>query len=263
MFVFLSKFLPPLIYPLGLAMLLIVLALVLRRRPRLRTGIEIAALALLLVTSNQLFASWLARSLEWQYLPPAEIPHTDVIVLLGGGTEPQQPPRDFPELNGAGDRLLHAAQLYQQGKAPAILASGGNITWLENRATTPASDMAEILQLMGVPAGAIWQENQSQNTYENALFCARILKEKGITRVILVTSAMHMPRSVALFRKQGIEVIPSPADFSITTQGWQEMSSTPGAWAVHLLPEAGSLSTISAVLKEYIGMFVYHLRGWM
>jgi len=263
MFVFLSKFLPPLIYPLGLAILLIAAALVLRKYPRLRTAAEILAVLILILFSNQQVSSSLARSLEWQYLPSGEIPSADVIVLLGGGTEPGQPPRPAPELNGAGDRLMQAARLFRAGKAPSILVSGGNIAFFGNTSSTPAEEMRFLLVEMGIPNQAIWLESKSQNTYENALYCAQILREKGIKRVILVTSAMHMPRSVALFKKQGIEVIPSPADFSVTVQNWNEQNATPEAWLVNLLPSAGNLSTTSAVLKEYIGIFVYHLRGWL
>jgi uncharacterized SAM-binding protein YcdF (DUF218 family) len=117
--------------------------------------------------------------------------------------------------------------------------------------------------LMGVPKQAIWLEDQSQNTYENALNCASLLKSRGITRVILVTSAMHMPRSVALFRKQGIEPIPAPSDFTVTEEGWKELGSTPEAVLVNILPNAGSLNLTSSALKEYIGLLTYHLRGWL
>ena len=262
MFVFLSKLLPPLAYPLGLAILLVLAALLLRKRPRLRTAAEVIALILLVLSSNHWVSFLLARSLEWQYLPNGEIPSAEVIVLLGGGTEPAIYPRTFPELNGAGDRLVRAANLYHQGKAPAILASGGNITWMDSQISTPASDMTVLLERMGVPSTAIWQEDRSQNTYENAVYCANILKEKKITRVILVTSALHMPRSVAIFRKLGVDVIPAPADFAVTQEGWAEITSTPEAWLVNLLPSAGSLGLTSAALKEYFGLLVYRLRGW-
>ena len=264
MFVFFSKFLPPFIYPLGIGLLLAAASLLfLRKHPKLRAAAELTSLAVLLLASNHWVAFSLARSLEWQYLPTPEIPVTEVIVLLGGGTEPAQAPRTAPELNGAGDRLLRAADLYRSGKAPAILSSGGNITWLENRPATPAGDMAILLNQMGVPANAVWLEDRSQNTYENALFCARILKQKGITKVILVTSALHMPRSAALFRKQGIQVIPAPADYTVTQEGWAELTSSPGAWIINVLPSAGSLSITSACLKEYLGILAYWLRGWI
>jgi uncharacterized SAM-binding protein YcdF (DUF218 family) len=270
MFVFLSKFLPPFIYPLGLALFFLCAGLLLRARKRLRTIAFILALLILLLASNRFVAISLARSLEWRYLPSAEIPSAQVIVLLGGGTEPATPPRPLVELNSAGDRVLYAAFLYRQHKAPAILASGGNLAFAtapstaQSSVSTPAREMQSLLKFMDVPADAIWLDNQSQNTYENALFCARILKEKGITRVILVTSAMHMPRSVALFKKQGIEVIPAPVDFTVTQSTWEDLNSEPFlARIVDLLPNTSSLGLTTNVMKEYFGILAYRLRGWL
>jgi len=86
MFIFLSKFLPIFVYPLGLSCVLIVLALFTFRRPKWQRIILLLALVVLLVSSSHGFAYGLARSLEWRYLPPAELPDSDVIVVLGGGT---------------------------------------------------------------------------------------------------------------------------------------------------------------------------------
>src|SRR5512135_2672542 len=169
MFVYLSKLLPPLVYPLGLAILFLVLALILARRPRLRTAALVISTVVLLAASNRWVASSLARSLEWRYLPASDIPNADVIVLLGGGTDSADPPRPMVEVNGAGDRVFYAAYLYRQGKAPAILASGGNLSFAGQQPSTPAEDMAKLLNFMDVPASAIWLEDKSQNTYENAL----------------------------------------------------------------------------------------------
>ena len=117
---------------------------------------------------------------------------------------------------------------------------------------------------MDVPANAIWLEDKSQNTYENALFSAQILKSRGITRVILVTSAQHMPRSVALFEKQGIQVIPAPADFTITVDSWQQLSENNLAGQIiDLLPNTSNLGLTSNALKEYLGWLAYRLRGWL
>jgi uncharacterized SAM-binding protein YcdF (DUF218 family) len=264
MFVFLSKFIPPLLYPLGLAVVFLVLALILHKHARLRKFALILALAILLVASNRWVSISLARSLEWRYLPQGEISPAEVIVLLGGGTDPASPPRPMVEVNGAGDRMLYAALLYRQGKAPVILASGGNIDFFGSRPSTPAAEMAAILELTGVPEQAIWLQPKSQNTYEDALYCAQILKEKGITRVILVTSAMHMPRSVALFEKQGIQVVPAPTDFSVTQDSWADLTGAnlPGQ-IIYLLPSTSSLSLTTNALKEYLGILAYRLRGWL
>jgi uncharacterized SAM-binding protein YcdF (DUF218 family) len=262
MIIFLSKFLPLFVYPVGLIGILLVAALIFRRMPRLRNGLIIAALAVLFLCGNRWTAVALTRSLEWRYFPPAQIPTVQAIVVLGGGTESAIYPRSTVELNGAGDRVLYAARLYKEGKAPYLLLSGGNITWLETRSSTPAQEMAEILGMLGVPQSALLLEDQSQNTYENALYSSRMLKAKGITRVLLVTSAMHMPRSVALFHQQGIDVIPAPTDYSVTQADWTDLTRLNlGEQLINLVPTASNLSSTSGVMKEYIGMLVYGLGG--
>lgn len=261
MFVFLSKFLPPFIYPLGLALIAIAVAVFLWRRPRAQRILLVAALSVLLLGSNEFVSMSLTRSVEWQYFPPKELPHADVIVLLGGGTSPANYPRSTVELNGAGDRVVYAAWLYQQGAAPVILASGGAIDWLET-GKSAADDMAFLLDLMGVPEDTIWLEENSRNTAENAAECAQALREKGIKRIILVTSAFHMPRSVPLFENQGLEVIPAPTDYSVTQADWDALTELGPGLLVRLLPSADNLAATSKVLKEYIGMVVYRMRGW-
>ena len=141
-----------------------------------------------------------------------------MIVVLGGGTLSAQYPRQTVEVDQAGDRLIYAAQLYHQGKAEHLLLSGGRIDWISSGAP-PAEDMAALLEMLGVPPQALWLESESRNTYENARNARLFLEPLGIRRILLVTSASHMPRSVALFEKQGFEVIPAPADFSVTQAG--------------------------------------------
>ncbi len=264
MFVFLSKFLPLFAYPLGLACILLILSLILRKHIRARHILVIAALLLLWLGSNRWVSYALARSLEWQYLPQQNIPKTEAIVILGGGTEPALYPRPSVEVNAAGDRVLYGARLYKQGKAANILVSGGNITFLSDTTTTPASDMAELLRLTGIPESAILIQGNSENTHDDAVLSARMLKERGISRAILVTSAMHMPRSVELFQHEGIDVIPAPTDYTITAAGWDNLfHGDLAAQVINALPNTSSLGLTTNVLKEYIGILVYRLQGWM
>lgn len=264
MFVFLSKFLPNFVYPAGLAFLLILLALLLRRSKRLQTAVLILTALLIFVSGNRWVAYSLARSLEWRYLPLDPVPTAEVIVVLGGGTESEQYPRPVVETNSAGDRILYAGKLYKDGKAGRLLLSGGNITWLNGRTTTPAEEMARVLDLMDIPREDMWLQTKSQNTYEDALYSSQVLKEKGVQRVLLVTSAQHMPRSIALFQHQGIDVIPAPVDYTITQANWDNLFSFDlQTTLVNLAPNTSSMSLTSSVLKEYIGMWVYRMRGWM
>ena len=268
MFLYLSKLLPLLIYPLSLACLLLVLLLILRRRPRWVLALGLAALLLLALGGNRLLSMALVRSLEWQTLPPAELPNAEVIVLLGGGEEPQAWPQPLPGLNDAGDRVVYAASLYQQGAAPRILASGGIVGVDGPAVQAGAEAMAGLLQIMGVPEGAILREGKSRNTYENALETRKLLEaldawpEDG--RIILVTSAMHMPRSQAIFARQGFDVIPAPTDFNVTQAEWDYYwTPDPAIQVFNLLPSAETLDWTIRALKEYMGMAVYRLRGWL
>ena len=263
MFVFLSKFLPLLFYPLGLVCILLIIALFLRKKERTRNILIAASIGVLWLSGTSLVSNNLARSLEWRYLPPKEIPSADVIVVLGGGTDANVYPRSGVEINGAGDRVLYAARIYKEGKAAHILLTGGEITWMNATSSTPADEMAEILQSVGVPKEALWLENKSQNTYENVVFSKVILDEKGIKKILLVTSAMHMPRAVALFQKLGLEVIPLPVDYSVTLA---DISWNGQDWlgqVFGLLPSTGNLSATTNALKEYFGLFTYWLRGWL
>lgn len=264
MFVYLSKLLPLFIFPLGFVTLLLILGLATKHRQKWHKTFLILSLVILLVSSNRWVSYGLARSLEWQNLPADTTPQAEVIVLLGGGTEPNDYPRTMTEVNSAGDRVLYAAKLYHEGAAPVILVSGGNLSFSSARGTTPAEEMTELLNLLSVPTEAIWQQDQSQNTYEDALYCAELLRQKEITEVILVTSAMHMPRAKALFENQGIDVIPAPADFTVTEQNWQSVfQPSLGEFFIILLPNASALDLTTTVIKEYIGLLVYHLRGWL
>jgi uncharacterized SAM-binding protein YcdF (DUF218 family) len=264
MFVFLSKLLPLFVYPLGLACVLLVFALILGKHRRIRNILVIACLAVLYLASNRWVAYGLAQSLEWQYLPPEKLPNVQAIVVLGGGTESQQYPRPTVEINAAGDRILYAAQLCRQGVAPILLLSGGSIDWQDGDGGTPAEDMAAILKEIGIPESSLWLQNRSQNTHDDAIFSADMLKQADIQKIVLVTSAAHMPRSVALFKHQGLEVIPAPVDYTVTRQGWQTLVN--GGWQaklISLLPNASSLGLTTNVIKEYLGILIYHLQGWL
>lgn len=262
MFIFFSKVLPPLVYPLGLACLLILAGLVFKSAKRQRMALT-AALLILYLSSTPWVSMSLARSLEWRHLPQAELPNADVIVVLAGGTQSADFPRQMVEVDGGGDRVLYAARLYHQGKAPHLLLAGGLIDWM-SKGPQPTEDMADLLNMLDVPAEALWFETSSRNTYESAINCSQILVEKGIRRILLVTSAWHMPRSVALFEHQGLEVIPAPADFTVTRSAWESLTAANLASQIYqILPSPGSLELTTRMLKEYLGILVYQLLGRM
>ena len=264
MFLYLSKLLPLFVYPLSLACLLLAALLVLRRSPRRVLWLGLAAFFLLWLGGNRLVSMALARPLEWQYLPPAVLPHADAIVLLGGGEMPPAPPQPLAGVNEAGDRIIYTAWLYQQGAAPHVLASGGIVGVDGPAVQSGAESMTQLLGIMEVPPAAVWQEARSRNTYENAVETKKLLDPKGIQRIILVTSALHMPRARAIFSKLGFDVIPAPTDYTVTRAAWDYyLTPDPAIQVFNLFPTTEALDNTMRAVKEYIGIVVYRLRGWL
>lgn len=203
----------------------------------------------------------IVRSLESRNAPLVEGTKADVIVVLGGGTDPQQYPRQMVEVNGAGDRMIYAAKLYMDGVADKIIVSGGTIDWQGEAETTPATEMADLMEFFGVPKGAMVLQGGSANTAQDAEFSTSIIEENQWQKVVLVTSALHMPRSIQLFDKLGLSVIPAPTDFIITDQAWDDLFSL--RWEnvlINILPTSSSLKSTTSAMKEYIGMMVNSIR---
>jgi uncharacterized SAM-binding protein YcdF (DUF218 family) len=96
-----------------------------------------------------------------------------------------------------------------------------------------------------------WEEGQSEDTAENALFSARILKAAGIRRVLLVTQAMHMPRARAEFIRAGIEVVPAPTLF------YSQVKWSP----LMLVPTASGLYRSFYAVHEWMGLIWYRLQA--
>jgi len=263
MFLFLSKLLPLFVYPLGFACLCLVVALfTVWKRPRMATASILLALVVLVLTGNTWVSASLVRSLEMRHVPTADLPTADAIVVLGGSVRPQVPPRPWVEVSEEGDRTIYGARLYQQGKAPKVILSGGRIGWLGG-GSPESEDMATLIKALGVPAEDILQDPASLNTYENAVNVKQILEANDMSRILLVTSALHMPRSLLIFQKLGIEAIAAPTDFWEPGPVETDAMPTARALIIKAIPDASNLESFTRALKEYIGIVVYRLRGWL
>jgi len=265
---YLSKLLPLFVYPLGMACVLLATALIIRRNQNWQTRLIAITLALLWLGGNRIVAMTLARSLEWRYAPPpgevATIPRADAIVVLGGATRTPGYPRPTAEVNEAGDRLLYAAWLYQHDAAAYVVVSGGAAAWSGPQGISEAEVMAGLLQRMGVPETALLLETGSWNTYENAEASLDILKAHDIETIILVTSAIHMPRAYATFDYPEIEVTPAPTDFWVSQAEWDYYTQPKlSVQLMNLLPSSQDLALTTQAIKEYIGMVVYTVRDWL
>ena len=249
-----------LLAPTSLCLLLLLVAVLWHKRPRLCKFSLWFAIAILLLCGNEWFVRWAVLSLESQYLPPDPVPQADCIIVLGGGIAPKEPPRPWIELADAGDRVLYAVYLYRNEKAPLILCAGGKKPG-STRETSESEDQRELLQFLNVPQEAIIEEGTSSSTYQNLKNSYALLQEQGVEKVLLVTSALHMPRAMGVARRQMPEtqVIPAPTDFIVTEEKPKPLLER----VRRFIPTGGRLMQFEAVVHEYLGLAYYRLRGWI
>jgi uncharacterized SAM-binding protein YcdF (DUF218 family) len=251
--------LPYLFDPLAVAILLLVAAYLVRNRwSKTFRYAYCSAVILLVVLGCPAVEERLTGSLEEHYSDTGaeSYPAVQAIVVLGGALQVPSGIHHSSGLIDTSDRLLMALRLYHAGKAPLVIASGGNNPLLGEALDQPEAQVTRLLlKEWGIPDAAIQVESGSINTRENAVFSHRLLAPAGIGRIILVTSAFHMPRAAAAFRKVGFDVIAAPADFRT---GWRKELNGIFGW----IPNAEALEGSRIAMHEWLGLWVYRLRGW-
>jgi uncharacterized SAM-binding protein YcdF (DUF218 family) len=221
----------------------------LRRRVKARElALPLAAILGVAAACWMPLAWLLAQPFErWYPRRPAPEGDAQAIVVFSGGAMRPAPERPYtlPDSDSHA-RAVHAAWLHRKWRPLPVLACGGG------EGEEPlAATMARVLESQGVPRQMIWIEDRSTSTYENAAFATAILKPRNISRVALVTSAVHMPRSARALRKSGIEVVAAPCCFA------------PYPVRSRLLPGWRGLEQNEATLHEAVGLAWYWLRGWI
>ena len=192
-------------------------------------------------------AMWLEEGYPVQLAE--EMPAADAIVVMGGGVwgTTNYP---YAMLKDGADRAWHAARLWKAGKAPIVIPSNINVELCD----------ARFLVDLGVPQDAVVLENKAVNTEENAKFVRDILvqrrKDSGGTekpKILLVTSACHMRRSLYMFEKYApeIECIPAATDYQALP--WKD---GPFKWR-SILPDISAFAYNNAYVHEYIGYYGY------
>jgi len=236
-------------------LLLLAIGLVICAAGRRRLGLSIAGvcLAAFYLLSTPLVAGYLTnliqadRPLREEDLDQSNGGPAQAIVVLSAGLL-----ADAPEYGSAIvdeitlQRLSYAAYLWRRYKLP-ILVSGGYAPDAESPLARLMKESLE--QVFDVPV--TWTEGRSANTYENAIFSAELLKEQGVSRIILITHAFHMRRSERLFRAAGFSVIPAPTIFNVPRREF------PGSF----LPRQSALQNSYYAFYELLGAVWYALHG--
>ncbi|MCB2264178.1 MAG: YdcF family protein [Candidatus Thiosymbion ectosymbiont of Robbea hypermnestra] len=251
------KLLTQLAMPLGAGGMLILIGIAVATswHRRLGAGLSLCGLLWIWGWAMPLVSDRVRLSLEAEYQPVAidALPDADAILVLGGGIEGVAAQRLFPDLTTAADRVWHAARLFHRGKAPIVVVAGGRLPWRANQG--PEADaMLRFLRDLGVPEERVLLEGSSRNTFENARETGRLLADRGMDRVLLVTSAYHMRRARATFGAAGVRTIPAPTDYEVPAERTLTL--------LDFLPDAGALMRSSIALKEYLGILFYRWRGW-
>jgi uncharacterized SAM-binding protein YcdF (DUF218 family) len=251
-FLALSKLLDLAVAPLTWALAMLVLAIAARRRPRVSAALTLAANAVLFVFSSEPVASRILRLAERSAVRSDQPGVTyEAVIVLGGAIDPA-PTRALHalELTGAAERLTVGFEVFRSGHARNVLLSGG-VVWPVPGDLPESEWEARKLVEWGVPADRIVAEPRSRNTRENAVEVARIVRERGWGRLLLVTSAAHMPRALGCFRRAGLTPDALPVDYrggDGRGEGW--------------LPRAGALSSSTDAIHELVGRIVYRLVGY-
>jgi uncharacterized SAM-binding protein YcdF (DUF218 family) len=236
--------------PLNLFLLLILGIFLLNSRPKLARFILMAAVSLLWLLATPFFAETGVHWLESHAQPLASpTPDAEAIVILGGGSYFFAPEYNNQNTVNTGtlQRLRYGAMLHRLTQRPILVTSGAPM----GDYAPEAQQMKSVLeQEFHVPVR--WTEEASRNTFENAFLSLPILQKAGITRIYLVTTAWHIPRAAAIFRRAGFTVIEAPTDF--TTHFKTDLLS--------FLPKAHGMGMSATFAHETIGLLWYRIKLW-
>jgi uncharacterized SAM-binding protein YcdF (DUF218 family) len=177
-----------------------------------------------------------------------------VVVVLGSGSvNLRAAGRQLSSVTmGAGLRVLEAARLFDLLNGPLVIASGG-VTEQDDKAAPESQAMQRALIQLGVRAERILLESDSRNTREEAILIKRMLADRGVTDFVLVTSPLHMRRSMLVFEREGMHPIPSPSP--LVPERLPRAS--------RFLPSDMWLQIGDSALYEWLARGYYWWHGWL
>jgi uncharacterized SAM-binding protein YcdF (DUF218 family) len=252
LFFVLSKTFDVLLSPLTWALLLL-FAGMLRHRGVIPLWAPLGAMCILVFFSLEPVANALMRRAETG-VQRTDRPNVtyDAVILLGGMVE--EGPTESSGLSSYNEnveRLLTTYELLQSGHAKQAIVSGGPVR--QGAPIVEARVLAAQLEKWGIDPSRLLVEDKALNTRENATYSKRIVDEHHLKRLLLVTSAGHMPRASDCFHKVGLDFDMYPVDYR---------SYDPGQNTGNLIPRASALANSVAALRELVGRVIYKVVGY-
>ena len=244
--IYLNKILPLLISPLMLVIFLLILGIKFKSKK-----FTIYAIFVLLFCSLPIVSKQLTSYLERDYKPvqASNMDKADAIIVLSGMLKVVNTSNGYKyEFNKSVDRFLSGIELYRENKANLIVFTRGTYPWSLGK---PEGEyLKELAISFGIPEGNIILTENVENTYQEAKSVKKLFPEKK-SKLILVTTASHMPRASKVFQTLDLNIIEYPVDFRNTSSNFTIMN---------LIPSAGALSETSYFLREMIGRTYYKIK---
>lgn len=252
MFFILSRLLSVFLSPLIWIIILLFLSLVFKKK--LRRSLFTLAMALLLIFSNGAIFHFVASLWETPQKSVTSLDASCRTVVVLGGMASENRSNGLPRFMQSSDRLWQALWLLQTGVADTMVISGGRGT-LFDKQRSEGLLLVDYLEDIKVMDERILVEAKSRNTYENAVKTSELFTRRGMSKkIILVTSAFHMPRAARCFKSQGFQVETYPAD---------PLSGVrPLQWNDYVIPSAGTLESWGVLFREWVGFVMYRINGY-
>lgn len=255
MFFILSKTIPYLLMPLSLIVGLLFFSFLIKNL-KWKRRLRILSLVLLIICSNSFLTN---QVFKWWEIPPTpmdlQTSSQTVGIVLTGVVKKEKLPHDRVYLAEGADRVTHAIQLYKAGKIQKIIISGGTGSLTQSH-IREATQLREVFLMCSVPDEDLIVEDQSRNTRESAVAVSEIIKKNfADSEYLLITSAFHMRRSLACFKKVGVPATGFSTDFKTGDYPPQIMS--------FIVPEPGALNKWHILVREIMGMAAYKLMGYV
>ena len=254
MFFFLSKFLHFLIVPLNWIIGLTAYGIFGKNAQRKRRALR-TALGILVIGTNPLIGNLVAGWYEEPGKSVAELnaPYDYALILGGFSNTETEYNADRLNLGDAPNRLTQSVDLYRQGLVKKMLLSGGS-GQIFGETANEALITADYLKRLGLPATDYLIDKKSRNTYENFYYSKKLLETDSTARILVLTSAFHIPRSRMIAAKAELECDFFATDFFAEQWNWAPSDT--------VLPDLKYLKMWQVMIKEWIGIVVYRLRGY-
>ena len=244
--IYFHKILPLIFSPLFFIISLVIFGLIIGSKKISLTGVIILVILSMPIVSDKLIAY---LESDYELIKPSKVESADAVVVLSGMVKTIQTKNGLDyEWGEAADRIFAGIDLFKLNKAPVLVLTSGKLPW--SIGVPEGEYLRDVAIDLGVPKKDILLTENVENTDQEAKAIKKLLLLDN-PKIILVTSAFHMPRAQLVFEAAGINVIPFPVDFIIGAEKFTFMS---------FIPSAGSFASTSFFVREMIGRTYYSLK---